>query len=248
MLRVIFLGSNGWYDSTTGYTTSILIESSLNNIVLDAGSGFNNIDSYIDYSRPTYLLISHLHFDHIIGLYSIAKLKIQNRVLIIGGKNIVRNLKKVFNQPFSAPFESAPFDVEIAEYHSILSQLPFELEVLPLLHSSPTLGFRLTLEGKTIAYCSDTGICDNVYKLAQNADLLITECSYKSEEYHINWPHLNPELAAHIAIKSKAKKMVLMHFDADRYRSYEDRERACEICKRHFSNTIISKDGLIIEM
>jgi ribonuclease BN (tRNA processing enzyme) len=37
-MKIIFLGTNGWYDTKTGNTVSILIVTKEHNIVLDAGA------------------------------------------------------------------------------------------------------------------------------------------------------------------------------------------------------------------
>ena len=43
-MKVLFLGTNGWYDTKTGNTTCILIETKKEYIILDAGNGFYKID------------------------------------------------------------------------------------------------------------------------------------------------------------------------------------------------------------
>ncbi len=73
--------------------------------------------------------------------------------------------------------------------------LPFPLTCLPLAHPVPCFGFRIVIDGRVIAYCTDTGVCKNAISLAQNADLLITECGLKPGQESPGWPHLNPENA-----------------------------------------------------
>ncbi|WP_348304550.1 hypothetical protein [Methanothrix sp.] len=49
-------------------------------------------------------------------------------------------------------------------------KMPFALECEFLLHASPTLGYRFDLEGKIIAYCPDTGVCEGaVQKVGLNS-------------------------------------------------------------------------------
>lgn len=47
MIKIYFLGTNGWYDSNTGSTICTLIEHKDFYFILDAGNGFNKIDRYI---------------------------------------------------------------------------------------------------------------------------------------------------------------------------------------------------------
>ena len=39
-MKIIFLGTNGWYDTKTGNTLSVFMKTKKEYIILDAGSGF----------------------------------------------------------------------------------------------------------------------------------------------------------------------------------------------------------------
>jgi len=100
--------------------------------------------------------------------------------------------------------------------------------------------------GKKIAYITDTVLCDNCYKIADDADLLICEATYssklvgKSEEYG----HMTAKQAAQIANKSNAKQLVLIHFSA-RYKNTQELE---EDARNIFDNVICAKDFMKIEL
>ena len=68
-MKVTFLGTNGWYDTDTGNTLCILIESERAFIVLDAGNGIWKLDRSINDRKPIYLFLSHFHLDHVIVLH-----------------------------------------------------------------------------------------------------------------------------------------------------------------------------------
>jgi ribonuclease BN (tRNA processing enzyme) len=44
-MNVIFLGTNGWYDTLTGNTCSVLVQSDEYDVIFDAGNGFAKADS-----------------------------------------------------------------------------------------------------------------------------------------------------------------------------------------------------------
>ena len=117
-----------------------------------------------------------------------------------------------------------------------------------LLHSDPCLGYRINLEGKTIAYCTDTGICDNSLELSKDADILIHECASKPGQYYEKWPHTNPQEAAELAIRANVKQLVLFHFDAELYKSIEERKEAETAARKIFENTIVATDGTSITL
>ena len=100
--------------------------------------------------------------------------------------------------------------------------------------------------GKTVAYVTDTVICDNCYKVADNADLLISEATYssklvgKSEEYG----HMTAKQAAQIANKSNVKQLVLIHFSA-RYKNTQELE---EDARDIFNNVICANDFMKLEL
>ncbi len=146
------------------------------------------------------------------------------------------------------PLDRLGYKIEIYDLPEKKQKIPFNLEFLPLLHSSYTLGYRIELENRVIAYCPDTGYCENAVKLAKNADLLITECAFKPGQTSDDWPHLNPEIAARIAKEAAAKKLALVHFDASIYQSLEERKQAEKVAKKIFGNTIAATDDMQIEM
>ena len=87
-----------------------------------------------------------------------------------------------------------------------------------------------------------------MFELAKDADIFITECSYKPGQEEWGWPHLKPEEAAEVAVKSNVKKLILTHFDASSYKTLQDRKIAEQKAKTIFSEAIVAIDGLEIIM
>ena len=247
-MRITFLGTNGWYDTSTGNTICILVETDKYDIILDAGNGIYKADRYISNKKPIYLFLSHFHLDHIIGLHILGKFNFNQGLYICGQAGTKEILNKIINLPFSMPLDRLGYKIDIYDLSEKKQKIPFTLEFLPLLHSSLTLGYRFELDNKIISYCPDTGYCENAVTLAKNADLLITECAFKPGQASDDWPHLNPETAARIAKEAAAKKLALVHFDASIYQSLEERKQAEEVAKKIFGNTIAATDDMQIEM
>ncbi|HOV52770.1 MAG TPA: MBL fold metallo-hydrolase, partial [Methanothrix sp.] len=96
-------------------------------------------------------------------------------------------------------------------------------------------------------YCPDTGVCENAVLLAEDADLLISECSHKPGESSPAWPHLNPQDACEIARRAGAKRLALTHFDAGRYTSIQQRlDAAASVldCRE----IVVGQDGLVLKL
>jgi len=241
-MKIVFLGTNGWYDTGTGNTLCTLIETESEFIILDAGNGFYKIDGYIREEKPVYLFLSHFHLDHVIGLHTLGKVDLSQGIDIFGPKGINNFFDSVINRPYTIPVRQLKTGIRINELGKG-SRLPLDVEYRKLEHSSTCYGYRFTLTDKIISYCPDTGVCKNLFYLAKDSDLLIAECSYKSGMEDRNWPHLNPENAARVANESGAKKLALTHFDASLYLTSRDREIAESQAQRIFKNTFAAADG-----
>ena len=248
-MKIVFLGTNGWYDTETGSTVCTLIETDDYFIILDAGNGFYKLDEYITSTdkKPIYLFLSHFHFDHIIGLHILNKFNFSQGIDVYGPPGTRKCFTTIVNPPYTLPIKQLKTEIRVNEIDK-KSEVPVNVEFKKLKHSSLCYGFRFILENKVISYCLDTGICENLLHLAKNADLLITECSYKSDMKDKNWSHLNPEDAAQTARNSGAKKLALVHFDASLYRTFADRKQAEKMAKKIFKNTIVAQDDLSIEL
>ncbi|MDR3595037.1 MBL fold metallo-hydrolase [Clostridium sp.] len=248
MVKITFLGTNGWFDSNTGSTTSILIEHKEYYIILDAGNGISKLSQYVSYNKPVYLFLSHFHMDHISGLHTLYMNRFLKGLYIIVQEGGTEILKLIINAPFTVPIEKLPFNTQIIEVCENIKKLPFKATFLPLVHTTFTLGARLEIENRVITYCTDTSYCDNAVTLAQNADVLIAECSMRPNEVTDANIHLNPELSAKIAKVSGAKKLILMHFDASRYVDMESRIQAEMSAKEIFKYSSASWDGFNVEV
>ncbi|MEK7665086.1 MAG: ribonuclease Z [Patescibacteria group bacterium] len=249
-MKIKFLGTNGWFDTKTGNTICTLIETKDYFIVLDAGNGFYKLDEYIKDERPIYLFLSHFHLDHIVGLHCKNKFNFKQGVSVYGQNGVKDILNKIICQPFTVPFkhEYMSFNMEVYDLSEQKNNPPFLADSKSLSHWSPCIGFRFKLEDKIVSYCIDTAPCENLIKLAEDADLLITECSFKINEYYTPQIHLNPGLAAETAKKTKVKNLALTHFDAYRYKTLEQRKEAEEFAKNIFKNTFIAIDDMEIEI
>ena len=126
--------------------------------------------------------------------------------------------------------------------------LPFPVTCGFLVHSDPCMGFRISIDNKILAYCTDTGPCERSLELAQHADILIHECAAKKGQHYANWPHTDPVEAATIAKKAGVKQLLLFHFDAAAYRTLEDRKDAEAEARQIFENTVAAVDGFCIAL
>lgn len=246
-MRVTFLGTNGWYDTKTGNTTCILVETAKEYIIFDAGNGLHKIDRCMSSPKPSYLFISHLHLDHIIGLHILSRFNFPNGLTIVVPIALKNYLQKFMSSPYTIAFDKLSFKTKLIGFDKNIN-VPLKIKSYKLNHPSPCWGYRLESAGEIVAYGPDTGICDNLYLLAKNADLYISECSYRPGETHQGWTHLNPQEAAGVAKTAGVKKLALVHFDASRYLTLAARKNAQKSAREIFKNTFAATDDQVINV
>jgi len=111
-------------------------------------------------------------------------------------------------------------------------------------------GRRVTLEdvsaprpGQRFAFVMDTGLCDNVYELADRADLLVIESTFLAEDAGLaaQVGHLTAGQAAAVARESGVRTLVLSHFS----QRYPDATRFLEQAQEQFSGDIVLAEDLM---
>lgn len=247
-MKIFFLGTNGWYNNENGNTSCILIQTSGGFIILDAGDGLHKIDRYVAPPAPVHLFLSHFHIDHISGLHVLNKFNFTQGLSIYGPPGTERALGAVIEAPFTIPLRDLRYPVTVRELEEGRHRLPFDLACRPLRHSALCFGYRISADGKTVAYCPDTGYCGAAVDLAKGADLCITDCSYAPSQQNEKWPHLNPEQAAGIAREAGAEMLALVHFDASIYTTLAARGEAERSARKTFENTVAATDDMVIEL
>lgn len=245
-MKIHFLGTRGWYTSSAGYTVCFVVETDGFYFVTDAGSGIHRLDEVVKDDKPIYIYISHMHLDHTVGLHSMGKFNFNQPVTVIVPHALMKDFNTLTNHPFSTPLTTLKHvNVTVTDK---IKELPFKLEVFDVLHSVKCYGFRLHADGAVIGYTADSGICNNLYKIGNNADVFITECTYLSGEHKPDWPHLNPEDCALLAKHSNAKKLIMTHFEALRYSDPALKEQALKSTQATFPNAIAPEDGDVVEV
>jgi len=91
--------------------------------------------------------------------------------------------------------------------------------------------------GQRFAFVMDTRLCDGVFRLADQADLLVIESTYLSSESTLarRFGHLTARQAARVAQECGVRKLVLTHFS----QRYTEPERFHEEAAAEFDGEIV---------
>ncbi len=95
-------------------------------------------------------------------------------------------------------------------------------------------------KGVKVVYSGDTQTCENLEKISENADILITDATFEEEQE--TRMHSGAKDAAKLAKKMGVKKLVLTHFS----RRYVDVRPLVEEAKKIFPNTVAAEDFMKI--
>ncbi|MBR6090428.1 MAG: ribonuclease Z [Anaerolineaceae bacterium] len=247
---VTTLGTNGWFDTENGQTMCTLIRTRDYTVILDAGYGIRRAKALIDFSKPSFLLLSHLHLDHTIGLHTLDYLNFELPLKIVVPAGQKQQFEDLVRPPFTNPWKKMVPEGSVLLDTDELEDagFPFGITTLPLQHPVPDHGYRLDIEGKTVTYLCDTGYCENALTLAGGADLVIAECGALPGTVigKDNAPHMEPEICARLAVEAGAGQMVLTHFGAGAYTSIPQRMNAVAPARAIFPNLITGVDNLEI--
>ncbi|MFB6393915.1 ribonuclease Z [Polymorphospora lycopeni] len=111
-------------------------------------------------------------------------------------------------------------------------------------------GHRVSLEavsehrrGQRFAFVMDTGLCDNVFALAEEADLLVIESTFLSVDAALaaEVGHLTAAQAGRVAAESGVRRLVLTHFS----QRYPDPERFAAEAREEFDGDLVVADDLM---
>ncbi len=96
--------------------------------------------------------------------------------------------------------------------------------------------------GQRFAFVMDTGLCDGVYALAEDADLLVIESTFLESEAALaaEVGHLTAAQAARVASECGVRRLVLTHFS----QRYPDPGRFAEEARRHFDGDLVIAEDL----
>ena len=218
-------------------------------LALDAGTGIRSLGLALAGDAPRlHILLTHLHLDHIQGLVFFAPaFKPQTEIVIWGPASPEATLRDRIARYISAPLSPVevrelPCDVSFRDAPDAEWEIgPATIRAASVTHRGPTLGYRITDSGNTLAYIPDhepalgTDLSDldpewiSGYDLARNASLLIHDCQYADAEYpdHAGWGHSALSHALAFAHRVDAERTLLFHHDplhSDEFLDGMDRE------------------------
>jgi ribonuclease BN (tRNA processing enzyme) len=207
---LIVLGCSGSYGAPAGGACSgYLVRDGDTNIWLDCGNGtFPRLQEHIAVEDLSAVVITHLHPDHCVDLYSL-------HVLVRYGSDVA-------NLPVYAPPEAEQRLGALVNdwgdafvWHTIDGAAKTTVGDLRLQfsrtdHPPPTFAVELASGEKRMVYTSDTGPGWSVDAFDPGADLVLSEATYLHDDRQ-SPIHLSARQAGDAARVARARRLILTH-------------------------------------
>lgn len=241
-MNIILRGVRGSIPTTSpetkqygGNTSCVEVEEAGWLLVLDAGSGMQNVNmnAYLQ-TRRVDILLTHLHIDHIQGLGFFKPLfNPTTEVHIWGPASTTQSLRARLGRYFSPPlfpvyYRDLCCKLSLHEIdNSAFTIGPFAIQSDYVVHPGPTVGFRIRDRHGVLTYMPDhepalglRGLGTDLRwlsgsDLANGADVLLHDAQYTPEEYadRVGWGHSSMDDTLHYAMLTEVKHLLLTHHD-----------------------------------
>lgn len=220
------------YAEFGGETSCYLIKKGDYVLIIDCGSGLQRAREIIADCKKIDIILTHVHYDHIIGLLDWSIFP-QNAEMKFYGNFDNWLGSKTISHLFEAPYW--PVDPTTGEMISVdinkKYQINSDISVVfyPASHPNNTNLLVLNVNEKRICIMAD---CENPTDLPEsevkNCDILIYDGMYEDKYYneHVGWGHSTWESGVSLALKSKVGRLIISHHNP---RNSDEKLRGLEI-------------------
>jgi ribonuclease BN (tRNA processing enzyme) len=253
-MKLIVLGSGTSVPHQDRASAAHWLETSAGSLLLDisADAAHRMAQERLDWPNLDSIWVSHFHLDHLGGLPTFLfgskwapQTQSRTKPLRVYGpaglERILRAISDSNGYPlFDQPFPMQIIEIEPATRFEILPGVIADTFSTP--HTDESRALRLQDGEKVFVYTSDTGFSENLAAFANAVDLLLMECSFRS-----NKPvekHLELADAMKLAQMCSPRRLVLAHL----YPEWDGVDLETEARRLWSGETIAAVDGLRLEV
>lgn len=221
-IKATILGSGTCVPRLARSACAVLVETGKSKILLDLGPGTMHqlLLAGVTIFDLTHIFLTHFHPDHtaeLVPLLFATKypdgLRRKKTLTVLGGDGLIqfyKNLQAAYGNWIVLPDHQMVLREISTLSGETLRFEDFELTARPVRHRPESLACGIqSRQGVRIVYSGDTETCDELVRLAHQADLFICESALPDE---LQVPgHLTPSLAGRMASRAGAKRLVLTH-------------------------------------
>jgi ribonuclease BN (tRNA processing enzyme) len=248
-MELIVLGAHGTWPKPGGATAGFLLRHHGFTLWVDLGTGtMANLQRHVGLFDIGALVISHSHPDHLVDLYPyfyarhFSDERPEGTPLYCPPEVLARGMA-LFGEDTQAAVARS-FALNEIEPGTAFEAGPFRVTTAPMAHPVPTIGLRVESDGASLAYTADTGPTDALGKLADGADVLLSEASWQEDGRERLPIHLTGRQAGEAARDAGVDSLILTHIwpTLDRSRS------AAEAAEAFPGEIVLAEEGMVREV
>jgi ribonuclease BN (tRNA processing enzyme) len=248
-MRLTVVGCSGSFPNPDSAASCYLLEAAGFRLVVDFGNGaLGPLQKYVDLLKIDAVLLSHLHADHCVDLYSYSIARTfspagpQQPIPVYGPAGTAERIGLIHDVTGDKELAKR-FTFETLE-PGRMTIGPFDVQLAHMNHTVETFGFRFTQGGRTITYTGDTGLSEAVPALAEGADVFLSEAAFLEGPDLPPDMHLTAREAAVYANRADVGSLVLTHL-----RPWNDPDAARQEAISAFGGVIdIATAGQVVDL
>ncbi|MEG1877599.1 MAG: MBL fold metallo-hydrolase [Lachnospiraceae bacterium] len=231
-----------------GDTMCVLLHMGTESIILDAGTGLREYSKYLaQYTGMHHLLLSHSHFDHLLGLpmcsaFYQAGLSFSLYAEPRSGLSAKEQLLSLMAPPLW-PITPNAFLAKV-RFCDIVTPM-FQIgdvcvEVMAGNHPGGCSIFKLSYQGKSVVYVTDyeqgTKTDNQLVEFAAGCDLFLCDGQYSDQEFphRVGFGHSSWHEAAKLGQRCQAGHTMIIHHAPDR--TDQELDAAAALIQREYGN------------
>jgi phosphoribosyl 1,2-cyclic phosphodiesterase len=236
-------------------------------LIFDGGTGLRMLGKSLQPELPVeaYWFFTHYHWDHIQGVPFFNPAFIEGNTFHIhgaapdGAAMEQHFCDRVLHMNSPVPVKEIQADLKFYDLicGDTLTLDDITIETGRLNHPNGAMGYRVTWQGHSVFYCTDTEHFpdhpdENVLHLARDADLIIYDAMYTDEEYHspkspkVGWGHSTWQEGVKAAKEAGAKRLAIFHHEPSHTDDFLDQVEV-EV-KDTFAGGFLAREGLIVSV
>ncbi|HEY9651241.1 MAG TPA: MBL fold metallo-hydrolase [Coleofasciculaceae cyanobacterium] len=234
-------------------------------LIFDGGTGIRMLGKSLQVEQPleAYWFFTHYHWDHIQGVpFFTPVFREGNTLHIYGAAPNGASMEQHFGDRvlhLNSPVPVREIQANLKYYDLVcgdtLTLDDITIETSPLNHPNGAMGYRVTWQGHSAVYCTDTEhpenrLDENVLHLSRDAEVIIYDAMYTDEEYHnpkspkLGWGHSTWQEGVKIAKEAGAKRLAVFHHEPNHTDDFLD-QMATEVHEA-FPGGFLAREGMIV--
>ena len=240
------------YSEFGGSTTCFVLKKDRHAVIFDCGTGIMEAHNVLEDCTKIDVVLSHVHYDHILGLLSWLTNRPEGAEINFYGNFDGWLGKQTISELFREPFWPADLTGgNIENIHSIsefngklMLEDSISIDFITASHPNNADVFHVNVAGKNVCIMVD---CEDYHcmpeEMIDNCDLLVFDGMYDDSEAseHVGWGHSTWQKAVEAAVKYNVGHLIVTHHNPNAWDSVLfERE---ELARKMFPNTDFARSG-----